>query len=192
MLALSDNPSVHNETVESIAEFCGTWWLAHTKSRFEKTFAADCAAGVHGDPDRRINFFIPLIRTRREYAGKRQDVLIPLFASYVFVCGGAETPSNAMATGRLCQIIPVKDQSRLSSELIDLERVIAAESLKIDLYPFAAIGVRVRVRKGPLEGTTGMVIERRGSGKSLVVIQVSMLGQGASLEVDADILEPCD
>jgi len=59
--------------------------------------------------------------------------------------------------------------------------------LKIDLYPFVAVGQRCRVARGSMRGVEGLVIAK--DDVTRIVLQVSMLGQGVSLEISADVLE---
>ena len=58
-------------------EFAGPWWLVYTKPRNEKALAKDL--GRMG-----IGCFLPLARVRRCYSGRRVEVRIPLFPSYMF------------------------------------------------------------------------------------------------------------
>jgi len=53
MLRLSDNPAILTPEVQSVTELSGTWWVAHTKARFEKAFAWDMLS--HG-----IGYFLPM------------------------------------------------------------------------------------------------------------------------------------
>jgi transcription antitermination factor NusG len=46
------------------------------------------------------------------------------------------------------------------------------------------------VRSGPLAGLEGRVDRRKNPTR--FVIQVSILGQGAAVEIDAELLEPVD
>lgn len=189
MISTADALSIHNSTVESIAEFAGDWYAAQVKSQNEKAFARDCETGVEGNPDRRISYFLPLVRQRRIHGGKKRTVEIPLFSGYVFLCGDGQARYDAMATGRVCQVVKAPNPARLRNELIDLERVIASAYV-IDLYSFAAVGRRVRVRVGPLMGTEGIVTKREGVTR--VAFVVSMMGRGVELEIDAGVLEPAD
>ena len=115
--------------------------------------------------------------------------MAPLFQSYVFFCGTVEDRYLAMTTNRLCQVLPVRDQDAFVSELAALECALKS-NMQLDPYSFAAIGKRCRVVKGPLRGIEGVVIERNRVTR--LVLQVSMLGQGAALEIGADLLEPID
>ena len=44
MLTLSQNPPMLSTCASSLVELQGEWWVGHTKSRFEKTFAQQLLA----------------------------------------------------------------------------------------------------------------------------------------------------
>jgi transcriptional antiterminator RfaH len=182
MLKLADNPPILPPNTPSLRSMHGKWWIAHTKARFEKAFAFDLLR-------RGTGYFLPLIKRVKMSGGKKRHVMLPLFPSYVFFCGNAEDRYAALATNRLCRVIETIDQEGLLRELSALETALAGKAV-LDPYPFAAVGRRCRVRGGPFEGIEGTVIER--DGPTRLVLQVKMLGQGASMEIDADLLEPVE
>src|SRR5688500_468301 len=108
MLAFSDNPPVLSPGLRSVAEGRGRWWVAHTKARCEKAFAADLLG-------RDVAYFLPMTERVSVSGGRKRRGMTPLFPSYVFVCGAEndDTRYRAMLTGRLCQVLPVADQGRL-------------------------------------------------------------------------------
>ncbi len=59
MLKLADNPPILTPDVESLTDLDGTWWVAHTKTHFEKSFAWDLYS-------RGIGYFLPM----REYVNR--------------------------------------------------------------------------------------------------------------------------
>lgn len=179
-MKLSDNPPILSASVDSLTELTGRWWIAHTKARFEKTFAWE----LHR---RNIGYFLPMVERKRIYGGKKQPVMLPLFTSYVFFCGAEEDRYIAMTTNRLCQTIEVVDQERLIQQLARIEKALISKAV-IDHYPHLPLGSRCRITSGPLMGTEGVVIERK-DGKARMVIEVTILGQGALIEIDADLLE---
>jgi transcriptional antiterminator RfaH len=182
MLNNADNPPLRPESVRSVAELTGDWWVAHTKSRNEKAFAWD----LHSH---RIGYFLPMVERVTFSGGRKRRNLVPLFSSYVFFCGSPPDRHTALTTNRLCQTIVVTDQPRFVAELVSIERAIESK-LTLDLHPFAAVGKRCRVSAGPLEGIEGTVIQRDGATR--LFLQVSILGRGSSLEISPDLLEPCD
>ena len=182
MLAPADNPPILSPQAVGISELSGQWWVGHTKARCEKAFAWDlirCGIG----------YFLPMIERVRMSGGRKRRGLATLFPSYVFFCGTEEDRYAAMTTNRLCQTLEVPDQEGLVAELAAIEKALEGKA-ELDPYPFAAVGQPCRVRSGPFRGIEGIVVRRKTLAR--LVLQVSILGQGASLEVDADLLEPID
>lgn len=179
MLKQSQNPPLLGPGADTVSDLSGQWWVAHTKSRFEKAFAWDMQ-------HLGIGYFLPMIERVKISGGKKRRVMAPLFPSYVFFCGSEEDRYAAMTTNRLCQTIGVLNQETLVEELIHLEKALAGKA-ELDPYPFAAVGRQCRVTSGPFRGMEGLVIERRQIAR--LVLQISILGQGASMEIDADLLE---
>ncbi len=181
MLKLSENPAILTPEVESLTELCGTWWVGHTKPRFEKAFAWDMLS--YG-----IGYFLPMREKVIFSGGRKRRVMIPLFTSYVFFCGTEKDRYTALTTNRLCQTLEVFDQEDMISELAAIEKALLSKA-DLDIYPHLPIGGRCRIISGPMMGTEGVVIERKNA-KARMVLEVTILGQGAVMEIDADILEP--
>jgi len=180
MLRPDENPPILPRNVHSPQELVGPLWVAHTRSRNEKTFAWDLTkAGV--------DYFLPLIERTTISGGRKRRVLKPLFGSYVFFAGDHEARYQALATNRLCTVLPVPEPQTLRSELEQIHRALAGEA-ELDPCPGLGVGSWARVRVGAMAGTEGRVIEWKGGTR--LVLQVSMLGQGAAVEIDPDLLEP--
>jgi transcriptional antiterminator RfaH len=165
----------------------GPWWVAHTKARHEKSFAWDLhKAG--------IGYFLPLVERVTVSGGRKRQVLKPLFSAYVFFCGDEQTRYHAMTTNRLCNVLAAQDQALLVTELDQLHQAIQQQAALEPDATFEA-GQRVRVTAGPLQGIEGAVVEDAGEArqaKRRLVLQVSMLGQGASVEIERELIEPLD
>lgn len=183
MLKLSENPAILTPHVQSLTELVGTWWVAHTKARFEKAFARDMSG--HG-----IGYFLPMRKKTIFSGGRKRCVMIPFFTSYVFVCGTESDRYMALTTNRLCQMIDVIDQDGLIRELSRIEKALSSGAV-IDHYPHLPVGNRCRVVSGPMMGIEGVVVERRDE-KARMVLEVTILGQSAVVEVDADLLAPVE
>jgi len=180
MLKLFENPSILSPEVESLTEITGTWWVAYTKPRFEKAFAWDMLR-------RSIGYFLPMREKIIFSGGRKRHVMVPLFTSYVFICGSEKDRYTALTTNRLCHTIEVFDQQKLILELAAIEKGLFNKAI-LDVYPGLAVGSRARIISGPMMGTEGVVIERKDS-QARMVLEVTILGQGAIMEVDADLLE---
>jgi len=179
MLKLAENPPIVPPQHQSVLEMSGRWWVGHTKARFEKSFAWDLLrAGVA--------YFLPMVERVRVSGGRKRRVMMPLFSSYVFFCGDDDARYAAMTTNRLCRTLEVTDQPALTAELAAIEKALAGKAV-LDPYPHAAVGRRCRVAAGPFRGLEGVVVHRNRLAK--IVLEVHMLGQGAMMEIEADLLE---
>ncbi len=160
----------------------GDWWVVHTRSRCEKALAAAL--------DRKgIGYFLPLTRRKRTHGGRIVWVDMPLFPSYLFLCGGADARYETLMTHRAADVIAVVDQDRIKEELRHVYRV-TASNMQVDLYTGLRQGRRCRVTHGPLRGLEGTVLRRRGICR--IYVGVETLGQSAELEIDPALLEVID
>lgn len=182
MLKLADNPPILTPQVETLADLEGHWWVAHTKARHEKALAWDLLR-------RGIAHFLPMRERVTFSGGRKRRVIIPLFTSYLFFCGNENDRYKAMTTHRICQTLDAFDQARLIDELAAIESALAGKA-DLEPYPQPAVGRRCRVTAGPFEGLEGVVVQR--ARRARLVLQVGLLGQGAAMEIEADLLEPID
>jgi transcription antitermination factor NusG len=167
---------------ENVSARPGAWHLLHTRSRQEKILAESMAG-------RGIGVFLPLVDVCRTYGRRKASVELPLFPGYVFLKGPLDDAYEADRTKRVAGIIPVVNQEQLTWELRNLALALSAR-VSLDPYPFLRAGVRVEVRSGPLAGLQG-VVESRVK-RDRLLLQVNVLGQATSLEIDGAILEPID
>jgi transcription antitermination factor NusG len=182
MLTLSENPPILPESVDCVKDLQGTWLVAHTKSRFEKAFAWDLAA-------QGIGYFLPMSPRITFSGGRKRKGMAPLFPSYVFFCGDEQARWQALRTNRLCRVIPVPQQEAFVNELEQICTVLSSGQ-PLELYPVPAIGARCRVTGGPFKGLVGIITDHNK--RTRLVLKVNVLGQGASLDIDSELLEPAD
>jgi len=136
-----------------------------------------------------IDYFLPLVRQVRYSGGRKRHRLLPLFGGYVFFAGDTQTRYRCMCTGRLCQTIDVSDQERLLGQLLAIELALTA-GLCITPAVELIAGQQCRINGGPLQGAEGKVV--RTNGRDRVLLSVDMLGQGAIVDIEADLIERLD
>ncbi len=158
------------------------WFVLHTRSRQEKALADQLNKFS-------IEHFLPIVKIERQYGHRTRLVEQPLFPSYVFMLGTREDRAQAMTTNRIANVLEVQDQATLTRELKQIRAAIAS-GVTLDPYAFLHVGHWVRVRSGPLMGIEGRVENRRKAHR--LVLQVEVLGQATSVEIDAALLEPMD
>jgi len=167
---------------ESLCSFTGPWWVAHTKSRNEKALAHDLVA-------KNVGYFLPMSFKISSIRGRKIRSLMPLFGGYLFFCGGEKQRLELLKTNRVANIIVVKDQQNLVDELAQIERALRT-GVPLTPHNYVKKGQRCRVKAGPLAGLEGIVLRAKRSAR--LVLQVDLLGQAASVEVDLDLIEPLD
>ncbi len=154
------------------------WFVLQTKSRQEKVVCDFFR-------DRQIEYLLPLVAKTTYYGKRKVKSELPLFPGYVFVRSAIQDAYAADRTNRLVRIIPVFDQARIEEELRSLARALEAQS-SFDRHPQLVAGVRVEVKSGPLQGVRGVVESRLKMDR--LILQVEILGQAISVEVDTDLL----
>lgn len=164
---------------KSVIDFGGTWWVAHTKARNEKALAWQL---VH----KGVAYFLPMHWKVKKSRGRTFKSLLPLFASYLFFCGDENDRVEVLKTNRVAGIIAVQDQRLLVRELVPIETLLRLGK-PVTPHEYIKVGQKCRVTAGPLTGTEGIVV--RTPKETRLVLQVDMLGQAASVEIDYDMVE---
>ena len=182
VLKLSENPPIAWPGETAIADFVGTWRVAHTKSRNEKALAQDC---LHKD----ISYFLPMSWRVRRCRGRTIRSLLPLFSGYLFFCGDERQRLKVLQTNRVANLIEVVDQEKLAGELTQIELALRAGAV-LKPHKYIKAGQLCRVIGGPLSDLQGVFV--RTHGNTRLVLKVDMLGQAASVEVEADMIEPVE
>ena len=182
MLKAQENPpSVYPSDVP-IDQFTGQWWVLHTKARNEKALAWDLL-------NREISYFLPMVEKVRSSHGRRIKSVVVLFSGYVFLCGHEEDRYTAMTTNRIASTIEVIEQERIIKELTAIQKALDTPR-QLDPYPYLQTGRRCVVTSGPLKGIEGFLVRRKNVDR--LVLQVHVLGQSVSTEIDAALLEVID
>lgn len=182
MLKTSDNPPLIWPQAESIRQFNGLWWVAHTKSRNEKALAHDLMA-------KNVSYFLPMTWRVHRHTHRTIKALLPLFTGYLFFCGNESERVELLKTNRVANLIEVKDQEHLIHELVRFEQALRAGA-PLTPYKYLAKGQWCRVIAGPLLGLEGIIVQTKGDTR--LVLQINMLGQAASVEIDIDMVEPVE
>ena len=178
--AVCTGPTANLTGLSTLDQEAGQWFVLHAKSRQEKALAVAITA-------QDMACFLPLSRQVRFYGRRKVTVELPLFPGYVFLHGSIEQAYDINLTGRVARIIHVPDQRRFESE-IDKIRLALAEDAPLDPHPYLKRGIRVEVRSGPMRGLRGMIADRTKNDR--LILQVQMLGQASSLEIDGALLDP--
>ncbi len=179
MLKVDENPPIAWPEEKSLRDFTGLWWVAHTKSRNEKALAKDL---IQKD----ISYFLPMSWKVRRQRGRTIRSLLPLFSGYLFFCGKESQRIEVLRTNRVANLLEVKDQQGLLNELSQIEQALRT-GVALTPHEYIKTGQYCRVIGGPLAGLRGIVVKTRGAAR--LVLQIDMLGQATSVEIDTDMIE---
>jgi len=167
-----------------IASPLSQWYALYTRSRFEKKLLCELTL-------RQVEVFLPMREILSRWKDRNKKIWVPLFPGYIFV-NYVDTPENRyrilntpgavnfVGTGGRSYPVP-------EEQIIAIRRFLES-SLSIDPYPYVKIGTQVEVIAGPLTGIRGILIEKRG--KFRFVLQVDMIMQAISVEIDALDIRP--
>ena len=182
MLKVSENPPIIWPQEESIRDFPGQWWVVHTRSRNEKALAHDLIR-------KNISYFLPMSWKIRRRSRRTIRSFLPLFSGYLFFCGQENQRIELLRTNRVANLIEVKNQETLLDELVQIDQALRAGA-PLTPYKYIKTGKRCKVIAGPFIGLEGIVVRTKKATR--LVLQVDMLGQAASVEIDIDMIEVLD
>lgn len=185
MPILGEETTLYPDTLldQSAAEASGRqWWALYTKARQEKCVARQLLR--FGAP-----FYLPLVAKTLIYRGRKLQSHVPLFTGYVFLFGTADERVRSLTTNRISRVLPIADQQQLVHDLKQVRQLIEAK-VPLTVERRLAPGRRVRIRSGAMEGLEGTVVSRVR--ETRLVVAVTFLRQGVSVEIDDCLLEPLD
>ena len=182
MLKVSENPPIIWPQAESIRDFSGQWWVVHTRSRNEKALAHDLMS-------KNISYFLPMSWKVRRRSRRTIRSFLPLFSGYLFFCGQENQRVELLRTNRVANLIEVIDQQILLDELVQIDQALRAGA-PLTPHKYIKSGQRCRVIAGPLIGLEGIAVKTKNAIR--LVLQIDILGQASSVEIDIDMIEVLD
>lgn len=158
------------------------WFALYTIARHEKR--------VHTALGRkRIESFLPLRKTHRQWKDRRVRVELPLFPGYLFVqIPSEEETSMVLDTRGAVRLVGFNGEpTPISRNEIETIRVLVESHLECEPVSFFPNGRDVIVRAGPLRGVRGRIEEKRSSTR--LIISAELIQRSVAMEVDAQDLE---
>ena len=182
MLSVNQNPPQLYTRYDTPEQVPGEWYIAHVKSRNEKALAWDLD-GLD------VSYYLPMIR-RETFSGNRKRMnLYPLFPSYLFFAGDAQTRYRVLTTNRAAYVLEIQDQDEFRREIADIHRAISSGD-ELQFVQELPIGRQAEVTKGPFKGMIGTVTGNKPW--RAISLSIAVLGVGAELKISGDLLELID
>jgi transcription antitermination factor NusG len=138
---------------------------------------------------REVESFLPTYEAVRVWKNRqRMKLVLPLFPCYLFVhidsrerAKVLQSPGVLHIVGNGRRYVPLPDPE------IEFLRASLAKK-RIEPYRELVVGEKVRVKSGAMQGVCGTLV-RKGSGLRFV-LTLQLINQHASVEVNAEDLEP--
>ena len=155
------------------------WFVAHTRPRCEKKLAEHCQR-------QGVATTLPCYDAAHKYRGKTVVFRKPLFPGYVFLRILPHLSAAVRQNDYVANLLDVFDQATFEQQLQDI--LLALDSgIGVQLAPAIGVGMRVKIKGGPLQGLEGWVEQRYGM--TTVLLRLDFINQAAAVKLDADLLE---
>lgn len=160
------------------------WYVVYVKSRHEFV--------VYDELERKdIAAFLPSARKTSQWKDRKKAIDHPLFPGYVFVQVPARPGSflEVLKTRGVVSFITLEPgmPTPVVPEEIDSLRLMVGSGGEIDIYPHLKEGMRVRVKRGPLENAEGILWKKDDEYR--FSINVELLGRSVAVRISAGDIE---
>jgi transcriptional antiterminator RfaH len=172
----------HNTPILQHANIPPCWCAIYTRPRHEKKVFAQLQ-------QEKIQAYLPLQTTIRQWSDRKKKVSEPLFSCYVFVHITVKDYSKVLnlrgvvryvTFGGKAVVIPEK-QIQLIRNLLEQDN----ETIEVSIMPLA--GTRVEIIAGPLMGITGELVDY--AGKKRVIIRIEEISKSMLVNVPSNLLK---
>ena len=160
------------------------WHAVYTYPRHEQVVAEQFDALL-------LETYLPTLTAVHQWKDRRAQIKTPVFPGYVFTRIGPQQRNKVLNAKGVARILSFNGKP---APIDDMEM----DSLKLCLergtspmrHPVLAVGDRVRVRSGVLQGLEGTISGSRK--QSRLVVPLSLIHQSISIEIDVDLLDLID
>jgi transcription antitermination factor NusG len=161
-----------------------SWYAAYTCANHEKRLAQQLE-------QRSIEHLLPLYESVRRWKDRRMRLRMPLFPGYVFVRFSLRDRLQVLQVPSLVRLVGFGGQPKvLPQSEIETLRDRLSGRVNVEPHPYLTIGLRVRIKSGPLEGCEGILIRRKGTYR--VVLSIEMIMRSVVVDVDLVEIEPLE
>lgn len=162
------------------------WMPVRVKPKQEKKLVEFCKV-------KKVNYYLPLLKKVHRYEKRTAEFHVPMFSGYVFCCLDEDDYNQIVLSNAIVYRIMLAEHEE-DCFLSELQAIQSFELLASDneviIKPEIIDGRTVRVCSGPLAGTEGIVVRRKT--KATITVNVDILGQSATVEIDVSDLEVDD
>ena len=172
--SLQQNQAVYTRTA--------SWYAVRVRSNYERTVGNVLEY-------RGVEQFVPTYRSRRVWADRIKTLDLPLFPVYVFCRIPLEERNLVVSTEGVVGLVGIGRQpAPVSDGEIETIRTVLQSGAPAQPCPFLTVGQTVRINRGVLAGTEGILTRVKNSWR--LVISVTLLERSVAVEIDAAYVSP--
>jgi len=170
---MSATPLAHPVSTEATDR---NWYAVYTRHSHERTVRDAFAS-------REIENYLPTYKVRRRRVNRcTVDLTVPIFPTYIFARIAWAEHARLLEVPSVISIVGFGSQRPIIPES-EIEALRSALTLaQTAPHPYLNIGERVRIRSGPLEGLTGIVL-RKGNNLR-IVLSIQLIMQSVVVELE--------
>lgn len=158
------------------------WYAVYTVVRHEKVVDSFLKA-------KNVEVFLPLEIVISRWKDRKKRIELPLFPGYLFVNISLQDRWQVIATRGVVGILGAnRVPTPVALDQIEAVKKLSASGLKYDPHPYLSQGKEAVVTNGPLQGTVGKVLDKRGEHR--LILSVDIIRRSVAVEVDARDVEP--
>lgn len=158
------------------------WYALYIKSRHEKFVEAELLR-------KGVEAFTPKVTYRRWWSDRIKYIKEPLFKSYCFAKFPLLSKADVLSQAGVVSVVHFQSgYIPISEKTIQSLKIITDTNYQANPCPYLNKGDYVYIKKGPLKGIEGFILEKRNKNTS-VVVSVDALASAIKCVVGADCVE---
>lgn len=158
------------------------WYAVFTCPRHEQSVANRLESKL-------LETFCPTFERESRRQDRRAQVQEPIFPGYLFTRIDLKDRNSVLSVPGVVRLLSFNGKPVPIDDLeIEGMQLCRDRGLALEPHPFLAIGERVRVTSGALEGLEGVVTHRKNGCR--LVISITQLHQAVAVQIDASLLAP--
>jgi transcription antitermination factor NusG len=152
------------------------WFAVYTRAQHEKVVAQQFR-------EKSIEYYLPLFESVRRWKDRRKLLTLPLFPGYIFVHLSLLERMRVLQISGVVHLVGFNGHPEpLEEAEISAVRSLTASQCRIQAHPFLRTGCRVRVTRGPLAGTEGILVREKKNYR--LVMSIELIMRSVSVEID--------
>ena len=157
------------------------WCVAYTSANHERRVSEQFL-------QRGVEHFLPQYESVRRWKDRRMTLLRPLFPGYIFVRLALCDRLRVLQVPGVARLIGFNGSPAiLPDNEIDSLKITVAAHHRAQPHPYLALGQRVRIKHGALQGVVGFLVRKKNGLR--LVLSIDLIVRSASVEVEAGDVE---